>query len=186
MSYGGAHQILSGQREFKAGERTPCTTTRESEAPKGTHGLSHGLLSTLRITVCVIRAVVVFRECTGTSAQGLSKRQGLRPSEDFVARLRTSAKMTPDVSPLHISVIEFYPMTSFPGGCPIPIDLALVLDSSGSIGRRNWVKVKRFAKDVIDYYDVSEKGTHIGNTPRYALFYARTSSFPQPPLVEEL
>ncbi|XP_048583231.1 uncharacterized protein LOC5507629 isoform X2 [Nematostella vectensis] len=49
-----------------------------------------------------------------------------------------------------------------PRGCPIPIDLALVLDSSGSIGRRNWVKVKRFAKDVIDYYDVSEKGTHIG------------------------
>ncbi|XP_048583307.1 uncharacterized protein LOC5512020 isoform X1 [Nematostella vectensis] len=45
-------------------------------------------------------------------------------------------------------------------GCPIPIDLALLLDSSGSIGRRNWVKVQKFAKSIVDIYDISEQGTH--------------------------
>lgn len=54
------------------------------------------------------------------------------------------------------------------GGCPIPIDLAFILDSSGSIGRKNWVKVKAFVKGIIDFYDVSERGTHVGkNTAGY-------------------
>lgn len=43
--------------------------------------------------------------------------------------------------------------------------MALLLDSSGSIGRRNWKKVQKFAKDVVDIYDISEKGTHIAILP---------------------
>merc|ERR1712212_879963 len=48
-----------------------------------------------------------------------------------------------------------------PETCSEPIDLVLVLDSSGSISKKNWQKVKDFAKDLIDQYDISEGGTHI-------------------------
>ncbi|EDO40880.1 predicted protein [Nematostella vectensis] len=46
--------------------------------------------------------------------------------------------------------------------CPIPIDLAMVLDSSGSIGKKDWVKLLEFTKSVVDAYSVSEEATHVG------------------------
>jgi hypothetical protein len=46
--------------------------------------------------------------------------------------------------------------------CPIPVDIALLLDSSGSIGEANWTKVVESAKALVDAYDVSEQGTHVG------------------------
>ena len=65
------------------------------------------------------------------------------------------------VSRIFIFCLDIYISFFFSEGCPIPIDLALLLDSSGSIGRKNWKKVLTFAKDVTDIYDISEKGTHM-------------------------
>ena len=41
-------------------------------------------------------------------------------------------------------------------------DVGLILDGSGSISRRNWLKMKTFAKAMIDKFNVSEDGTHVG------------------------
>merc|ERR1712212_959625 len=44
--------------------------------------------------------------------------------------------------------------------CSKPVDLAILLDSSGSISRKNWQKVKNFAKELVDIFKVKEKGSH--------------------------
>ena len=38
------------------------------------------------------------------------------------------------------------------------MDLAFLLDASGSIGRENYQRVKTFVSDIIDYFAVSQKG----------------------------
>lgn len=43
------------------------------------------------------------------------------------------------------------------------MDLAFLIDSSGSISGRNWRLLKAFIKDAIDAFDVSPKGTHIAS-----------------------
>lgn len=43
------------------------------------------------------------------------------------------------------------------------MDLAFLIDSSGSITRGNWKLLKAFIKDTIDAFDVSPKGTHIAS-----------------------
>lgn len=43
------------------------------------------------------------------------------------------------------------------------MDLAFLIDSSGSITRGNWKLLKAFIKDAIDAFDVSPKGTHIAS-----------------------
>ena len=44
----------------------------------------------------------------------------------------------------------------------IPIvDVGFVIDSSGSIGRRNWARMKRFLKAIVSKLDVSPSYTHI-------------------------
>jgi len=43
----------------------------------------------------------------------------------------------------------------------MPLDLALLLDMSGSIGSDDWKKIIQFSKDVVDTFDISEKETHI-------------------------
>jgi hypothetical protein len=40
------------------------------------------------------------------------------------------------------------------------MDIAILLDSSGSTGRRNWPKMLNFAVKLMDSFDVSEEGTH--------------------------
>ena len=45
--------------------------------------------------------------------------------------------------------------------CRSVVDIAFIIDSSGSIGRRNWEKMKRFVKSLISKLDVSNSGTRI-------------------------
>lgn len=40
-------------------------------------------------------------------------------------------------------------------------DVAFIVDSSGSIGRRNWVKMLQFVKDMVKAYNVGPQKTHI-------------------------
>ena len=41
------------------------------------------------------------------------------------------------------------------------MDIAFVVDSSGSIGRTNWERMKRFLKALVSRLDVSPSATHI-------------------------
>lgn len=41
------------------------------------------------------------------------------------------------------------------------MDIAFIIDSSGSIGRTNWEKMKRFLKALVSKLDVSPSATHI-------------------------
>ena len=41
------------------------------------------------------------------------------------------------------------------------MDIAFLIDSSGSVGRTNWVRMKRFVKSVISSLDVSSSTTRI-------------------------
>jgi hypothetical protein len=54
-----------------------------------------------------------------------------------------------------------YILLFFFAGCPSQIDLALLLDRSGSIDEVEWRKVAHFAKDAVDLFEVSEEGTHM-------------------------
>lgn len=47
--------------------------------------------------------------------------------------------------------------------CKAIIDLAFLIDSSGSITRRNWKLMLAFVKDTIDEFDVSPRGSHIAS-----------------------
>ena len=40
-------------------------------------------------------------------------------------------------------------------------DVAFIVDSSGSIGRRNWVKMIQFLKDMVKAFNVGPQKTHI-------------------------
>lgn len=46
-------------------------------------------------------------------------------------------------------------------GCPEPLDFAFVVDTSGSISRRNFVRQREFIEQMIDGFDISEEGTHV-------------------------
>ena len=41
------------------------------------------------------------------------------------------------------------------------MDVGIVLDSSGSIGEKNFVKIKKFLMALVSYLNVSPRGTHI-------------------------
>lgn len=45
--------------------------------------------------------------------------------------------------------------------CRPLLDIAFIVDSSGSISRRNWEGVKRFLKALISKLDVSPSATHV-------------------------
>ena len=45
--------------------------------------------------------------------------------------------------------------------CRSVLDIAFVIDSSGSIGRRNWARMKRFVKSIVSKLDVSSSATRI-------------------------
>lgn len=40
-------------------------------------------------------------------------------------------------------------------------DVAFIVDSSGSIGTRNWVKMFQFVKDMVKDFNVGPQKTHI-------------------------
>ena len=46
-------------------------------------------------------------------------------------------------------------------GCPIPVDLGLIVDGSGSISRTNWGKTKEFLINITKEFELSEKGSHV-------------------------
>lgn len=41
------------------------------------------------------------------------------------------------------------------------MDIAFIIDSSGSIGKSNWERMKRFLKALVSKLDVSDSVTHI-------------------------
>lgn len=45
--------------------------------------------------------------------------------------------------------------------CKAVADVAFIVDSSGSIGRRNWVKMLQFLKDLVKAFNVGPQKTHI-------------------------
>ena len=61
------------------------------------------------------------------------------------------------------------------------MDLGLILDSSGSIGRRNWIRLIHFAKILVEQFNVSRDGTHVaamvyGNSPQMVLRCSESAS----------
>lgn len=45
--------------------------------------------------------------------------------------------------------------------CRNVVDIAFVIDSSGSIGRKNWERMRRFLKALVSKLDVDSSATHI-------------------------
>lgn len=45
--------------------------------------------------------------------------------------------------------------------CKEPIDLAFILDESGSIVNRNWEIMKEFTETLIRNFEISDQGTHV-------------------------
>ena len=45
--------------------------------------------------------------------------------------------------------------------CRPVVDIAFIIDSSGSIGKRNWERMKRFLKAIVSKLDVSNSATHV-------------------------
>lgn len=45
--------------------------------------------------------------------------------------------------------------------CKEAIDLAFILDESGSIIDRNWEIIKKFTETLVQSFDVSDQGTHV-------------------------
>lgn len=45
--------------------------------------------------------------------------------------------------------------------CKKPADVAVLLDASGSIGRRKWPLVAGFTKSLVNSFGISEEGSHI-------------------------
>lgn len=41
------------------------------------------------------------------------------------------------------------------------MDLAFILDSSGSVGSYNFNQVKNFVKNVVDFFNIGSSGTHV-------------------------
>lgn len=47
------------------------------------------------------------------------------------------------------------------GVCETPLDLGFLIDSSASIGYKNFKKIQKVMQAVIEYYTISEHGTHV-------------------------
>ena len=43
----------------------------------------------------------------------------------------------------------------------MPIDLAFIVDSSGSISSKNWQKMKDFLKAIVDEFNIGPASTHV-------------------------
>ena len=65
--------------------------------------------------------------------------------------------------------------------CKPIVDIGFVIDSSGSIGRSNWGRMKRFLKSLVSKLDVSPSATHISavaysNNPEVVLRFRNRQS----------
>ena len=45
--------------------------------------------------------------------------------------------------------------------CKAKVDLAFIVDSSGSISTTNWIRMKEFLKSVVNEFNVADKWTHV-------------------------
>ena len=45
--------------------------------------------------------------------------------------------------------------------CQTKLDLAFVIDGSGSVGYKNFLKVKKFLKDIVEFYNVGFDQTRV-------------------------
>lgn len=45
--------------------------------------------------------------------------------------------------------------------CENKLDLAFLIDSSGSVGRKNWARLKTFVKDIIGQFEIGPDKTHV-------------------------
>lgn len=65
--------------------------------------------------------------------------------------------------------------------CKPIVDVAFLIDSSGSVGLMNWVKLKRFVKAIISKLEVSPTGTHVAaiaysTSPEIAMLFRNGQS----------
>ena len=44
----------------------------------------------------------------------------------------------------------------------MPVDLAFIIDASGSIGAVNFQKILEFVAKIVDAFEIKENGTHVG------------------------
>ncbi|XP_047136671.1 collagen alpha-1(II) chain isoform X1 [Hydra vulgaris] len=52
--------------------------------------------------------------------------------------------------------------TKINAGCTVPVDLGFLIDASGSIGAVNFQKILQFVAKIVDAFQISENGTHVG------------------------
>ena len=45
--------------------------------------------------------------------------------------------------------------------CKAKVDIAFIVDSSGSISRRNWVRMKTFLKAITNEFDIAPEWAHV-------------------------
>ena len=41
------------------------------------------------------------------------------------------------------------------------MDLAFIIDSSGSISRKNWIRLKEFLRNIVSEFDIGQDAAHI-------------------------
>lgn len=77
----------------------------------------------------------------------------------------TRLKLQPDYARKRCSLLDLLTGLSsgtvFLSGCKATADVAFLVDSSGSIGRRRWPLMIDFLKKVINVFNVGPDGTHI-------------------------
>ena len=57
-------------------------------------------------------------------------------------------------------MLTFFNSFFFPV-CQTSVDLAFILDTSGSVGSYNFNQVKNFVKNVVDFFNIGSSGTHV-------------------------
>ena len=45
--------------------------------------------------------------------------------------------------------------------CQTKLDLAIVVDTSGSVGYGNFKKIQEFLKNLVDFFNIGQSETHI-------------------------
>lgn len=77
----------------------------------------------------------------------------------------TRLKLQPGYAGKRCSLLDFVKGLSsgtvFLSGCKATADVAFLVDSSGSIGRRRWPLMIGFLKNVTNVFNVGPNGTHI-------------------------
>ena len=59
-------------------------------------------------------------------------------------------------------LVFYHPLSRcFCAACKATVDLAFIVDSSGSIARRRWPQMLNFVKDVISKFNVGPDGTRV-------------------------